>query len=65
MNVLRLLVDDVERTVEVVHEEAPAARLVTHEIDAGQLSPGVLAIELPGDGHLEVVGQLSVSRGAG
>ena len=34
---LRLLVEDVERTVEVVDEEAPAAGLVAHEVDAREL----------------------------
>ena len=34
---LGLLVEDVERPVQVVDEEAPAARLVAQEVDAGQL----------------------------
>ena len=35
---LRLLVEDVERPVEIVDEEAPAARLVAQEIDPGQFA---------------------------
>ncbi len=54
---LRLLVDDVERAVEVVHEESAAARLVPQEVDPGQLSPRVLPIELAGDRHRRVVFQ--------
>src|SRR4029453_18627370 len=55
---LRLLVEDVERTVEVVHEEAPAARLVAQEVDPGQQPSRVLAIQLTSDRHLRVVQQL-------
>ena len=58
MNALRLLVEDVERPVEVVHEESPAARLVAQEVHPGELPPRVLPIELAGDRHLRVVRQL-------
>ena len=58
MNCLRLLVEDVERPVEVVHEEAAAARLVAQEIHARQLAARVLAAGIAGDRHLDVVGQL-------
>ena len=52
---LRLLVEDVERAVEIVDEEAPAARLFAHEVDSGQLPHRVLAVELTGDRQLRVV----------
>ena len=52
---LRLLVEDVERAVEVVDEEAPAARLVAKEVDPGQLPSRVLAVQLAGDRQLRVV----------
>ena len=55
---LRLLVQDVERAVEVVHEESPAARLVPQKVHPGQQSPRVLPIEIAGDRHLHVVFQL-------
>ena len=58
MNALRLLVEDVERAVEVVDEEPPAARLVAQEVDPGELSARVLAVELAGDRHLHVVLEL-------
>ena len=59
----RLLVDDVERPVEVVDEGSPAARLVPHEVHPGQLSPRVLPIELAGDRHLRVILQLERQPG--
>jgi hypothetical protein len=55
---LRLLVDDVERTVEVVDEESPASRLVAQEVDPGQLSSGVLPVKLAGDGQRREIGQI-------
>ena len=54
---LRLLVDDVERAVEVVDEEAAAPRLVAQEVHPGQLPPRVLPIELAGNGHRRKVCQ--------
>ena len=55
---LRVFVEDVERTVEIVDEESPAARLVPQEVHPRQLSPGVLPGELAGDWHLRILGKL-------
>ena len=62
---LRLLVEDVERPVQVVDEEAAAARLVAQEVDAGQLAARVLAIEVTRDRQLRVVGELQRRPGYG
>ena len=39
---LRLLVEDVQRPVEIVDEEAPAAGFVAQIVDPGELRPRVL-----------------------
>ena len=39
---LRLLVEDVQRSVEIVHEEAAATRFVPQVVDAGELCACVL-----------------------
>ena len=62
---LGLLVEDVERPVQVVDEEAAAARLVAQEVDAGQLAARVLAVEVTGDRQLRVVGELQRRLGNG
>ena len=51
---LRLLVEDVERAVEIVDEEAAAAGLVAHEVDPGQLPSRVLPVQLARDRQLRV-----------
>src|SRR5207253_1379718 len=53
-----LLVEDVERSVQIVDEEAAAARLVAEEVHARQLAARVLAAGLTGDRHLDVVGEV-------
>ena len=58
VNALRLLVEDVERSIEVVHEESPAARLVAQEVHPGELRHRVLSVWLGGDRHLRVIRQL-------
>ena len=60
-----LLVEDVERPVQVVDEEAAAARLVAQEVDAGQLAARVLAVEVTRDRQLRVVGELQRRLGNG
>ena len=51
------LVEDVERAVEVVEEEAPAARLLAHEVDPCELGAGVVARGLRSDRHPHVLGE--------
>ena len=58
VNCLALLVENVERAVEIVHEESTAARLVAQEIHARQLGARVLAAGSASDRHLDVIGQL-------
>ena len=61
---LLLLVEDVERAVEIVDKEPlPAAGLVSHEVHAGELSARVLALELAGDRKGHVVFQLERQAG--
>ena len=55
---LRLLVEDVERAVEIVDEEAPAAGLLAHEVDPGQLPSRVLPVQLARDRQLCIVFEL-------
>ena len=51
------LVEDVERAVEVVEEEAPAARLLAHEVDPRELGAGVVAVGSAVIGILHVLGE--------
>ena len=60
---LRLLVEDVERAVEIVDEEAPAAGLLAHEVDPGQLPSRVLPVQLARDRQLRVVLELERQSG--
>ena len=55
---LRLLVEDVERPVEIVDEEAAAARLVAQEVDARELRARVVVRVVGGDRQRGIVLQL-------
>ena len=55
VNGLRLLVEDVERPVEIVDEEAAAARLVAQVVDARQLRARVVVRVVRGDRQRGVV----------
>ena len=58
MKRLRLLLQDVQRSVEVVHEEATTARFVAQEVDARQLRSRVVAGVVRRDRHLDVIREL-------